>query len=156
MISNLQKATKIAKQLQNSTSRKIGGKKSKNTTPKPTDTQNLYISNCRKKNWMGIQKKKETEDRENPPRQQTLSKPFCFQEQNPPEILKNHHSLHETFSFTDIPCKDPCCKGTKNFPSNDLFSLPLPLSLDRSLSRPRGHCGRLSRQNNGNDRDCGE
>jgi hypothetical protein len=27
---------------------------------------------------MGIQKKKETEDRENPPRQQTLSKPFLL------------------------------------------------------------------------------
>jgi len=56
-------------------------------------------------------------------------------------FFENHHSLHETFSFTDIPCKDPCCKGTKNFPSNDLFSLSLSLSLslcllmDRSLDR---------------------
>jgi hypothetical protein len=48
-------------------------------------------------------------------------------------FFENHHSLHETFSFTDIPCKDPCCKGTKNFPSNDLFSLSLSLSL--SVSR---------------------
>jgi hypothetical protein len=80
---------------------------------------------------MGIQKKKETEDRKK--KSTTATNPFktlpASKNKTHQKFKKNHHSLHETFSLTDIPCKDPCCKSAKNFPSNELFSLSLSLSL---------------------------
>jgi hypothetical protein len=110
---------------------------------------------------MGIQMKKETEDRKTDHGNKSFQNPSCFQEQNPPEILKTTtHCMKRSASQTYL-VRIHVARAPRIFQATICvlslsLCLSLSVSLDRSLSRPRGRCGRLSRQNNGNEYDRGE